>query len=387
MESVEPRPRILVAAEWFTPAFRAGGPIRSVANLVEVLGETHDVWVVAGAYDLGQNTPLPDLPLNTWVERPWGHIMYLTRERWTRGLWHHLIIETLQPDYLYLNSLFARFFALTPLFAARRRPETKVVIAPRGMLGPGALEIKRFKKRVFLSVARALNGFQQVRWHASTFMEEREIRAQFPQSEVLIAQNVPSLPTVPPSKNRLNKGPLVLAVLGRIQEKKNIHFGLNALAQAIESFDDQMTVWVQLIGPAEDEGYLQALLNQSLHSTSLRIEHLGACTPEQVSELLGRVHFLLMPTRHENFGHAIVEAWSHGCPVLLSDQTPWRDLARQHLGWDWELDERVWVEGLKRALAMEREEWGRWSEAAFHHFHTVVRNPEILDANRRIFSA
>lgn len=387
MESVEPRTRILVAAEWFTPAFRAGGPIRSVANLVELLGETHDVWVVAGAYDLGQNEPLPDLPLNAWVERPWGHIMYLTRDRWKRGLWHHLIHETLQPDYLYLNSLFARFFALTALNAGRRRSETQVVIAPRGMLGPGALEIKRLKKQAFLSVAHTLNWFRGVRWHASTSMEEGEIRAHFPQSEVFIAQNVPSPPTVPPSNDRHHEGPWVVAVLGRIQEKKNIHFGLNALARALHSFDDPSEVMVQLIGPAEDEGYLQTLLNQKVYPTSLRVEHLGARPPEQVSDLLGRVHFLLMPTRHENFGHAIVEAWSHGCPVLLSDQTPWRNLERQHLGWDWELDEGVWVEGLKRALAMDRWEWSQWSAAAFHHFDTVVRNPEILDANRRIFSA
>ena len=387
MESVDPKPRVLVAAEWFTPAFRAGGPIRSVANLVELLGETHDVWVVAGAYDLAQTAPLPNLPLNEWIERPWGHVMYLTHDRWTRGLWQELILEQLRPDFLYLNSLFARFFAQTPLHVARQRPETQVVVAPRGMLGPGALEIKRLKKRVFLSAARGLKWFHGVRWHASTAMEEGEIRAQFPDAEVFVAQNLPSLPSASPSDERLNDGPLVLAALGRIQEKKNIHFGLKVLAEALRATQNPPEVNVQLIGPAESEQYLQTLLNQPDWPRSLRVEHLGARTPDEVSELLGRVHFLLMPTRHENFGHAIVEAWSHGCPVLLSDQTPWRDLEHRQLGWDWELDERTWVEGLKRVLDMDRAEWSRWSTAATHHFNTVVRSPEILDANRRIFSA
>jgi glycosyltransferase involved in cell wall biosynthesis len=387
MESGEHRPRVVVAAEWFPPAFRAGGPIRSVANLVEVLGETHDVWVVAGAYDLGQTEPLPGLPLNEWIERPWGHVMYLTRDRWTRGLWRQLILQQLRPDYLYLNSLFARFFAQAPLHVARKRSETQVVVAPRGMLGSGALEIKPLKKRVFLAVAFGLKWFHGVRWHASTSMEEGEIRAQFPKAEVFIAQNLPSLPSAPPSNERLNEGPLVLAVLGRIQEKKNIHFGLKVLAEALHTSQNPPEVTVQLIGPAESEEYLQMLLNQPGRPHALRVEHLGARTPDQVSELLGCVHFLLMPTRHENFGHAIVEAWSHGCPVLLSDQTPWRDLERKQLGWDWKLDERTWVEGLNQVLAMDREEWNRWSVAAAQYFNAVVRSPEILDANRRIFSA
>ena len=59
------RQRIVVSADWFPPAFRAGGPIRSTFNLVSLLASTCDVWVISGAYDLGQDRPL-DIPLDTW---------------------------------------------------------------------------------------------------------------------------------------------------------------------------------------------------------------------------------------------------------------------------------------------------------------------------------
>ena len=41
----------------------------------------------------------------------------------------------------------------------------------------------------------------------------------------------------------------------------------------------------------------------------------------------------LLPTRGENFGHAIFDALEVGLPVLISDQTPWRDLERIGAGW------------------------------------------------------
>ena len=59
-----------------------------------------------------------------------------------------------------------------------------------------------------------------------------------------------------------------------------------------------------------------------------------------------------MPTTHENFGHAVVEAWAHGRPVLLSDQTPWRGLAELDLGWDLQLDVDVWAHHLTQSAVL-----------------------------------
>ena len=385
MASGDRKPRVLVAAEWFTPAFRAGGPIRSVANLVEVLGETHDVWVVAGAYDLAQTQPLPDLPLNEWIERPWGHVMYLTHDRWKKSLWQQLINEELLPDYIYLNSLFARFFALIPLRIARLNSATQIVLAPRGMLGPGALAIKSMKKRLFLFLAKKLGWFKGVRWHASSVVEASDIARQIPNASIQIASNVPS--SIPTEEKKVPDDRKVLVVLGRIHAIKNIEFGMQAVEKAVGGMVNPSVVEIQLIGPAEDAVYLERLLSRRNRIRSVVVEHLGALNPADVSKALLGAHYLLMPSLHENYGHAIVEAWAHGCPVFLSDRTPWTGLAVQGVGWDWPLELDTWAEGLRGAFLSEDSVWKKQSQAAQHHFNTVVRSPEILDANRRIFSA
>ena len=63
------RRQILIGVDWFLPAFRAGGPIRSVANLVDLLMERDwVVWVLTGAYDLGDVEPL-DVTTGQWIQR------------------------------------------------------------------------------------------------------------------------------------------------------------------------------------------------------------------------------------------------------------------------------------------------------------------------------
>jgi glycosyltransferase involved in cell wall biosynthesis len=52
-----------------------------------------------------------------------------------------------------------------------------------------------------------------------------------------------------------------------------------------------------------------------------------------VPATLAGYDLFLLPTRGENFGHAIFDALEVGLPVLLSDQTPWRDLERIGAGW------------------------------------------------------
>ena len=52
------RPVVLVAIDWYLPAYRAGGPIRSIANLVAALGDEIDFRIVCGNRDLGESEDL-----------------------------------------------------------------------------------------------------------------------------------------------------------------------------------------------------------------------------------------------------------------------------------------------------------------------------------------
>ena len=54
-------PRILTLVGHYPPAYKAGGPLRSVSNLVECLGDDLEFWVLTRDRDLGDAVPLPGI--------------------------------------------------------------------------------------------------------------------------------------------------------------------------------------------------------------------------------------------------------------------------------------------------------------------------------------
>lgn len=378
-----PRQKIVLAVDWFTPAFRAGGPIRSTSNLVELLVESYDVWVVCGAFDLGMEEPL-DIPVNAWqtlqCEKGSAKIMYWTRDRWNSQQWLR-IFQEIHPDWLHLNSVFSKAFTLTPLRVARKFPMMKVVLAPRGMLGAAALSIKPLKKRMFLSYARAVNLFRDVRWHASTELERKEILGQLIGTDIRVAQNLSTRP--PMEVAGRSSGRWNVAVVGRIHRVKNLEFGLSALLKASSSRPISLT----FIGPIEDENYRSELELLGGAQTEIEVHFAGGVEPTKLGVYLDAAHYLLSPTTQENFGHSIVEAWAHGCPVLISDRTPWLDLGAKGIGWDWPLEKSTWEKGLKEAFNLSHEEWELKSKAARKYFNEHVRNDDAEEANLKLFSS
>ena len=373
--------RILAVVEWYPPAYKAGGPIRSVHNLMQMLRAQTDHYleVVCGDRDLGSASPLEGIESDVPHMREGIQVTY--RSSVTHAWWLEKLRGTPDnpaPDVVYLNSLFSVPFALHPLRVARTLG-IRVVLAPRGMLGAGALAIKPVKKKVFMTAARLLGLFRGVRWHASTEVERAEILTHLPGSDVHTALNVPLTDA---NVTPLSKGVgLTWAMVGRIQQKKNLHFALEAL-QDVDLKGKHLRV--ELVGPAEDEVYLQHLL--SLSKSGLDIVHVGAVPPHELGEVWRRSHALLMPTTHENFGHAVVEAWAHGRPVLLSDQTPWRGLSEADLGWDVPLEKTLWVGRMQEALHWSTETWQAMSEACVAKHRSLVEDDNLVHANVQLFS-
>ena len=64
----------------------------------------------------------------------------------------------------------------------------RVLLAPRGMLGHGALAIKKKKKEAFLILANALGLYDGIDWHAQHLKKKKK-------SNVIFQPNVAWRPT------------------------------------------------------------------------------------------------------------------------------------------------------------------------------------------------
>lgn len=314
-----------------------------------------------------------------WSQTPNGvNVQYVDPKSIDAQFWRHLVVE-IAPTHIHLNSLYSWRFSLLPLLVSKSTETAKVVLAPRGMLGEAARRIKPLKKRLFLSGSKLAQLFKGITWHASTRLEADEVSSFLPNALVRIAQDLP-LPAPSETASRPDNH-WNIAVIGRIHRVKNLHFGLKAVLKARAT----RPVTVSFIGPVEDAAYQEELKRLAEQNPKVKVVFHGGMPPSELGPHFHAAHYLLSSTTQENFGHSIVEAWAHGCPVLISDRTPWRGLEAHNVGWDWPLDASEWHAGLNAALALNHAEWEVMSSAARAFFSQHVQSAEAEQANLALF--
>ena len=374
--------KILVFSDWFLPGYKAGGPIRSLANLVHSL--EFDFWIVTRITDHHSTEPYAGIAAGVWTQhRENVQVCYMHDADVTSPFIKQLLQEQ-SFDFIYFNSLFSPTFTIQPLRIARSMGLAKrCVLAPRGMLKPGALSIKAKKKKVFLLLSRWLGWFNNIRWHATNEQEELEIKTHYGRaSNVFIAPNLASVITTEAATALKESGQLRLVSIARISAEKGIREALLFLKSA----GLQSGVECIFYGTQQDQAYLNECKELASQIPGAGISFPGEIAPEDIPAALEHAHFFYMATWGENFGHAIAEALQHGKPVIVSDRTPWRNLTDAHAGWDLPLDAKSFSDVLRLCHSMPQDEYEAWSKAARAYGSAHANDPKHLMTYYSLFS-
>ncbi len=386
---VEPRdrPRVLICVAHYLPGCKTGGPIRSIYNLISRLGHTCDFHVLTSDRDYGDTSAYDNVPLNRWTPVEGAHVFYADRRH--RGIRSILqLLRDADPDVVYLNSFFNWQFSITLLAARRMRltgDRARWIIAPRGEFSAGALAIKATKKRVFMWLAAVMGLHRGLLWQATSAEEAADIlkRVDVPANAVRIAPNLTEAIGAydPPAWLAGPAQPLKVCFLSRISPKKNLRFAIDVLRQVDRPIE------FHVYGPAEHEAYVAEC--RSLAESAgkkLHVSWHGDIPHEKVRSVLGQHHLFFLPTLGENFGHAIFEALAAGVPVLISDQTPWRDLEERGAGWAKPLaDQRGFIEVVERVANCSLAERAEMAKNAHAYAQDFWRLSGALAANRALF--
>jgi glycosyltransferase involved in cell wall biosynthesis len=395
---------VLVLLRGYVPGYKAGGPIRSIQNLTATLGGEFHFRIVTQDRDLGDKLPFAGIVPNKWVRVGEADVMYLKPGlRGLLGMWA-LLRSVDRNTVLYLNSFFNRRFSMLAVpmrWLNLCRPRC-LVLAPRGEFSLGALKLKPIRKRLYISISRWLGLYEGTVWHASSTFEAEDIRREFPRTAHVDAPGVVDSDALPISRmdavatapdiacavsqglsNPLAKTPGQLRVVfvARCSRMKNLSGALRLLAGI--SGD----VYFDIYGPAEDAKYW----NECQHiiamlPPNIRVRYGGEIENARVWKVFAEHHLFLFPTLGENFGHVISEALTSGCPVLISDQTPWRNLEAEGVGWDVPLDDTKRFRSiLQQCVDADDEKFAAISRRARAYAIKRASDPGIIDANRKLF--
>lgn len=397
---------VLVLVEYYLPGFKGGGPTRSVENLVSMLGEEFHFGIVTMDRDLGNNLPYPDVAAHIWGRVGLADVFYM-RPGWRGLLKLAALLRSVDSEtVLYLNSFFSLRFSILPIFMVSLglcRPRS-IVLAPRGEFSAGALNQKMRKKRRYLRFSRLLGIYKGIIWHLSTGMEASDLRTCFPEladpelaplfklsktakapvkwGEIKLAQDIPARIKPPIGQRRLKRaGELHLVFISRISPMKNLLYALRLLGGVSGQ------VAFDIYGPAEDLNYwgeCQKII--AALPVNIIVKYYGEIEHEKISQTFADYDLFLLPTLGENYGHVISEALAAGCPVLISDLTPWRNLEEEGVGWDIPLEnEGRFRAVLQACIDSDGKQQVGLSDRAIKYAEKQMDSPEIIYANRRLF--
>ena len=313
--------KIFITIPWFLPAFRAGGPVQSIANLVKEY-EDVEYFIFCGDTDLNGGE-LENITTGEWVRyNDHTRVWYSGPDKISDSMVKQ--VEEIKPDILYIIGMFSWHFNMVPLLFCKA---PKKILSTRGMLHPGALSQKKWKKKIYLEIFKLLEYHHKVHFHATDEEENKYISKYFGEAATIFtAGNFPNKIDALPVAEK-EPGNLKLVSIALISPMKNILMVLTAMAKC------NYHIEYNIYGPVKDTNYWE-LCKEKIKTLpgNIRVNYHKEIVPQKVKEVLMNAHVFILPSKSENFGHAIYEALSAGRPVITSNNTPWNNLRESCAG-------------------------------------------------------
>ena len=217
-----------------------------------------------------------------------------------------------RPDVVHLHGIWGPA-SLAARYISGKSPRPAIVISPRGMLEPWALERSRLKKSIAWNAWMRRVIAQTDCFHALCDEEADSIREVAPKASIVVIPNgVDPPPAVPDSAHRQK----TILFLGRLHPKK----GLLPLLAAWSTLGSIRAEGWRLIIAGWDDGGFEATLRAEASRLGLdeTVVFHGPAFGAAKENLLGGCAVFVLPSFSEGLPMAVLEAWGYEMPVVMT---------------------------------------------------------------------
>ncbi|MGB7160676.1 MAG: glycosyltransferase [Tepidisphaeraceae bacterium] len=275
------------------------------------------------------------------------------------------------------------------------------VMTPHGMLDPWNMSHGAMKKRLYLALRMRRNLERAAAIHFATEMERDWVaRLRLPTPTIVEPLGVDvdefaDLPQAGSFRDRheqVGRRPMI-AFLGRLHAGKGVELLIPALAR-MPSKNSVLVV----AGP--DSGYAAtARKTATALGVADRVVFTGMLHGRDRLALLADADLFALPSYHENFGIAVIEALAVGTPVIVSDQVCLhREISDAGVGavvrtevgclaselQRWLTDDALRANARARArpFAVQRYDWAAIANRWRNHYEGVAGRGRALESGR-----
>lgn len=151
--------------------------------------------------------------------------------------------------------------------------------------------------------------------------------------------------------------------------------------------ETQLRVEYEIYGGIKDEEYWNKCKEVAeVFPFNVKFEYEGAAQPDEVEHVLAGAHIFVLPSKSENFGHAILEALSAGRPVITSFGTPYRNLLEKKAGLNIHPENSSELAAALQFFGeMDESELKDWSAGARRYAEEFVKHLRLEEAYSTLF--
>ena len=358
---------ILIITGRYLPGYKDGGPVRTIKNLTDYLGNEYNFRILTADRDHGDEAPYPDITVNTWNRVGNALVWYVPPGKFSFSIIRKMSEEA---DTVFISGCFSDYAIKTLILNRIGQIKKPVIIAPMGLFMPNAMKRKPIKYNSFIMLFKLLGMFHNVKWSVSSEIEEKCVKKEIsPEAVCYIAKDLPRMVEEKTIHKRKKTGELRAFFISRISPEKNIIQSIDILKECHSS------IWFTIYGPILNQQYWEKVEEKLLELPSnIHAAYKGNINSKQVVETLEQEHVFLFTTIGENYSHVVHEALSAGCPCVISDQTPWQDLDKNCAGHVLPLnDNSRFVKAIESYAEMAETDFQKISDAAHDYARRVSR--------------
>lgn len=346
--------KILILMGRYLPGYKDGGPVRTIINCTDLLGDEYEFNILTSDRDHGDRMPYDGVKVNDWNKVEKANVFYVSN-----GIFKFKTIINLSKnmDSIYCCGPYD-FYAIKLLILKKLHIIKKpVVIASMGSFSAGALQLKSKKKKIFLSVLKKLKLFEKIIWSVTSELEKRDLQDVLGKNvKCIVAEDLPRN-TVEKHIRKKEKNKIKIIFLSRICRMKNLILAIDILKNIGE-----IEIQFDIYGNKEEIGYWDEC-ETKLKALPFNVawKYCGECDSKNVPYVFANYDIFLFPTLGENFGHVISESLLGGCLPIISDMTPWQDLDKYNCGNVIPIDDTdKFVSAIKNYAEMDNNEFCKY---------------------------
>lgn len=367
--------KTLIIYKYFYPGYKAGGPIRSLKNLTDALKDKVDIYVLTQNKDYKETAAYSEFASDRWLNSGGLHVFYSSKK--VIGFKEiSQAIKYIHPQTIYLGSFFDP--ASIKCLILNKTFKIPIIIAPRGQLQKGALNLKSLKKNLYIFTSKILYLYKDIYFHSTNPMESESISQIFPKNKIIESENVVEKPINEFNKLSIASKIIRFVYISRITAKKNLHFFLEILKEV-----EEINVQFHIYGPIENNNYwvtCNKIIEEINRKKNVKCSYLGILTQPEVHKVYIKSHFSVLTSYSENFAHSIYESLANSTPVLISNNTPWNSLKPSQAGYELPLDKVKFHETLVEISKLDDNQYNNLRRGALRKAYEYYNSQDYSQA-------